>query len=105
MNVVVSQSAAIFEISETPVFEALLVLRHALLVLDLLLDVRDGVGRLDVERDDLVIFHPRVYEDLHELTESWTGFGGKEEFARRISKCFVSVREEKASNFTDEIGF
>jgi len=52
LDVVVSQSATIFELLASE-DQALLIRRNAFLVLDLLLDVFDGVRALDVEGDGL----------------------------------------------------
>ena len=52
LDVVVTQRPAILELLARK-DESLLIGRDALLVLDLLLDIIDGVGRLDVERDGL----------------------------------------------------
>ena len=52
LDVVVTQRPAILELLARK-DESLLIGRDALLVLDLLLDIVNGVGRLDVERDRL----------------------------------------------------
>ena len=65
LDVVVLQRAALVELLAA-VDEALLVGRDALLVLDLGLDVRDRVRRLDVERDGLA--REGLDEDLHGAT-------------------------------------
>jgi hypothetical protein len=52
LNVVVTEGAAIFELLAGE-DEALLVGRDTFLVLDLALDVVDGVRRLDLEGDSL----------------------------------------------------
>ena len=52
LDVVVTQRPAILELLARK-DEPLLIGRDALLVLDLLLDIVNGVGRLDVERDRL----------------------------------------------------
>ena len=52
LNVVVGEGAAVFQLLAGE-DQALLVRGNALLVLDLLLDVLDRVGRLDIERDRL----------------------------------------------------
>ena len=61
LDVVVAQRAAIFQLLAGE-DEALLVRRDALLVLDFLFDVVDGVARLDVQRDGLA--RQRLDEDL-----------------------------------------
>ncbi len=65
LEVVVPQGAAVPHrlVSEDP---TLLIWRHALLVLDLALDVVDGVGSLDIQRDGLA--RQRLHEDLHAST-------------------------------------
>ena len=67
LDVVVGQSAAIFELLAGE-NESLLVGRDAFLVLDLSLHVLDGVGLLDVEGDGLA--SQGLDEDLHTATES-----------------------------------
>merc|ERR1719473_893122 len=67
LDVVVAQCAAILELLAGE-DEALLVRRDALLVLDLGLDIVDGVGALDLERDRLA--RQRLDEDLHATTEA-----------------------------------
>ena len=52
LNVVVRERSAIFELF-TGEDESLLVWGNALLVLNLALDIVDGVGALDFERDGL----------------------------------------------------
>ena len=52
LDVVVSEGTAVFQLLACE-DEALLVRRDALLVLDLLLDLLDGVGGLDLEGDSL----------------------------------------------------
>ena len=52
LDVVVGERPAVLELLAGE-DEPLLIRRDALLVLDLLLDIIDGVGRLDVERDGL----------------------------------------------------
>ena len=64
---VVRQRAAVLELLAGE-DEALLIGRDALLVLNLLLDVLDGVRRLDVERDRLA--RERLHEDLHAAAEA-----------------------------------
>ena len=54
LDVVVGERAAVLELLARK-DQALLVGRNTLLVLDLLLDVVDGIGRLDLESDGL--FH------------------------------------------------
>ena len=70
LTVGVAQRAAVLEHLARE-DEALLLRRHALLVLNLGLDVFDRVRRLDVERDFLAC--QRLYEDLH------GGCGGEEQ--------------------------
>ena len=62
LNVVVGQSTAVLKLLASE-DQALLVRRNALLVLDLRLDVVDGVGRLDLEGDGL------AREGLNEAAE------------------------------------
>ena len=64
---VVREGAAVLELLARE-DQPLLVRRDALLVLDLLLDVLDGVRRLDVQRDGLP--RERLHEDLHAATEA-----------------------------------
>ena len=61
-NVVVTQSTPVVELLAGE-DEALLIGRHALLVLDRLLDVVDGVARVHVEGDGAT--HESLDEDLH----------------------------------------
>ena len=67
LDVVVAKGAAVLELlaSEN---EALLIGRDALLVLDLGLDVVDGIGRLDLEGDGLA--GKSLDEDLHTTSET-----------------------------------
>ena len=67
LNVVVGQRSAILQLlpSEN---EALLVRRDSLLILDLGLDIVDGVARLDLECDGLP--SERLHKDLHTTTET-----------------------------------
>merc|ERR1712157_269037 len=67
LDVVIGKSAAILELLASK-DESLLIGRDALLVLDLSLDVVDGVGRLDLEGDGLT--SQGLDEDLHTTTES-----------------------------------
>ncbi len=67
LNVVVRESAAVLELLAGE-DESLLVGGDALLVLDLGLDVLDGVRRLDVQSDGLA--SQSLDEDLHATTES-----------------------------------
>merc|ERR1739844_180837 len=62
LDVVVRKGAAVLELLASE-DEALLVRRNTFLVLDLCLDIIDGVGGLDIERDGL----PRqgLHKDLH----------------------------------------
>ena len=62
LNVVVTQSTPVVELLAGE-DEALLIGRHALLVLDRLLDVVDGVARVHVEGDGAT--HESLDEDLH----------------------------------------
>ena len=64
---VVTQSAAVLELLAGK-DEALLIRGNALLVLDLLLDVLDGVRGLDVERDGLA--GQGLHEDLHTAAQA-----------------------------------
>ena len=61
-DVVVGQRAPVLELL-APKDQLLLVGRDALLVVDLLLQARDRVARLDLERDRLAVEH--LHEDLH----------------------------------------
>ena len=67
LDVVVAKGAAVLKLlaSEN---EALLIGRDALLVLDLGLNVVDGVGRLDLEGDGLA--GKSLHEDLHTTSET-----------------------------------
>ena len=67
LDVVVAQGAAVLKLL-TREDEALLVGGDALLVLDLLLDVVDGVGGLDVEGDGLS--GEGLDEDLHSAAKA-----------------------------------
>ena len=67
LDVVVTQCAAVFELF-TGEDEALLIWGDAFLVLDLSLDVLDGVGGLDVEGDSLA--SQSLDEDLHSTAEA-----------------------------------
>ena len=67
LDVVVRESAAILELLASE-DQALLVRGDALLVLDLGLDVVDGVGRLDLEGDGLA--GESLDEDLHTTAEA-----------------------------------
>ena len=62
LDVVVAKGAAVLKLLSSE-NEALLIGRDALLVLDLSLDVVDGVGRLDLEGDGLA--GESLHEDLH----------------------------------------
>ncbi len=62
LDVVVSQGAVVLELLASK-DEALLIRGNALLVLDLLLDVSNGVRRLDIEGDGLA--REGLDEDLH----------------------------------------
>ena len=67
LDVVVAKGAAVLKLlaSEN---EALLIGRDTLLVLDLGLNVVDGVGRLDLEGDGLA--GKSLHEDLHTTSET-----------------------------------
>ncbi|CAM9193129.1 unnamed protein product, partial [Heterosigma akashiwo] len=67
LDVVVRQGAAIFELLASK-DQALLVRRNAFFVLDLLLDVIDGVGGFDIQGDSLA--SQGLYEDLHAATQT-----------------------------------
>jgi hypothetical protein len=75
LNVVVGKSTTILELLASE-DQALLIGRYALLVLDLRLDVIDGVGRLDLKCNGLA--RERLYEDLHTTTQT------KDEMERRL---------------------
>ena len=62
LDVVVAQRAAVLKLLARE-NEALLIRWHALLVLDLLPDTINRVGRLDVKGDRLA--RQRLHEDLH----------------------------------------
>ena len=63
LDIVVAQRSAVFELLASE-DEALLVRGNALLVLDLRLDVLDGIAGLDFERDGLA--GQGLDEDLHD---------------------------------------
>merc|ERR1712020_583988 len=67
LDVVVAKGAAVLKLLSSE-NEALLIGRDALLVLDLGLNVVDGVGRLDLEGDRLA--GKSLNEDLHTTTET-----------------------------------
>jgi hypothetical protein len=67
LDVVVGESAAVFKLLAGE-DQALLVWGNALLVLDLGLDVVDGVGRLNLEGDSLA--GEGLHEDLHTTTQT-----------------------------------
>merc|ERR1712032_993323 len=67
LDIVVRKSAAIFELLAGE-DKALLVRRDAFLILDLGLDIVDGVRGLDIQRDGLA--RQRLDEDLHAATET-----------------------------------
>ena len=67
LDVVIRKSAAVLELLAGE-DEALLVGRNTLLVLDLGLDVVDGVGGLNLEGDGLA--GEGLHEDLHTTTET-----------------------------------
>jgi hypothetical protein len=67
LNVVVGESAAILKLL-TSKDQALLVWGNALLVLNLGLDIVDGVGRLDLKSDGLA--SEGLDEDLHTTTQT-----------------------------------
>lgn len=67
LNVVVGERAAIFQLLACK-DQALLVRRNALLVLDLALDIVDGVGRFNLKGNGLA--SESFDEDLHTATET-----------------------------------
>ena len=67
LDVVVRKSAAVLQLLAGE-DQTLLVGRDALLVLDLRLDIVDGVGGLDLKGDGLA--GQRLHEDLHTSTET-----------------------------------
>ena len=67
LNVVIGQSPAVLKLLASE-DEALLIGRNALLVLDLSLDILDGVGGLHVQGDGLA--SESLHEDLHTATKS-----------------------------------
>jgi hypothetical protein len=67
LDVVIREGASVFELL-TRKDEALLVGRDALLVLDLRLDIVNGVGRLDLKSDRLA--REGLDENLHAATEA-----------------------------------
>ena len=67
LDVVVRQGTAVLELLASK-DETLLVGRNTLLVLDLRLDVVDGIGRLHLEGNSLT--SQRLDEDLHTPTET-----------------------------------
>ena len=67
LDVVVAKGAAVLKLLSSE-DEALLIGRDALLVLDLGLNVVDGVGRLDLEGDGLA--GKSLHEDLHTTAET-----------------------------------
>lgn len=67
LDIVIRKSAAVLQLL-TSEDQTLLVWRDTLLVLDLRLDVVDGVGRLDFEGDGLA--GQSLDEDLHATTET-----------------------------------
>ena len=67
LDVIIGEGTAIFELLSSE-DETLLIGRNSLLVLDLSLDIVDGVGRLDFEGDSLT--GEGLHEDLHTTTES-----------------------------------
>ncbi len=62
MDVVVTKSAAIFELFASE-DQTLLIRRNPFLILDLCFDVFDGVGRFDIQGDGLT--REGLNEDLH----------------------------------------
>ena len=74
LDVVVRKSATVLELLSSE-DQALLVGRNALLVLDLGLDVIDGVGRLDLKSDCLT--GESLHEDLHTTTEAENQMEGR----------------------------
>ena len=77
LDVVVSERAAVLQLLAGE-DQTLLVRRDALLVLDLLLDVLDGVLTLDVERDGLA--GQRLDEDLHPTAQTEHQVQGTDSF-------------------------
>jgi len=67
LDVVIRECATIFELLAGE-DQTLLVRRDAFLVLNLRLDVVNGIGRLDLERDGLA--GQRLHEDLHATAET-----------------------------------
>ena len=67
LDVVVRKSAAIFELLSSK-DQALLVRRNAFLILNLVLDVVNGVGRLNLKCNRLAC--ESLHEDLHTTTET-----------------------------------
>ena len=80
LDVVVAERAAVLELLARE-DQALLVRRDALLVLDFLFDVVDGVRRLDVQRDGLA--RQRLDEDLRARESSGVC---RREFSSRFEK-------------------
>ena len=67
LDVVVGESSAVFQLL-TSKDESLLIWRNSLLVLDLGLDVLNGVRRLDLKGDGLS--SEGLHEDLHTTTKA-----------------------------------
>merc|ERR1711870_123717 len=67
LDVVVRQGAAVLQLLACE-DEALLVRRDALLILDLCLDIVDGVGGLNIQSDGLA--GEGLHEDLHAATQA-----------------------------------
>ena len=67
LNVIVGEGSTVFELLSSE-DESLLVGRDALLVLDLGLDVIDGIGRFDLQSDSLT--GEGLDEDLHTTAKS-----------------------------------
>merc|ERR1719198_385241 len=65
LNVVVSKSATIFQLLARK-DQTLLIRRDAFLVLDLLLDILNGIRAFDIKRDGLAC--QGLHEDLHRAT-------------------------------------
>ena len=66
LNVVIGQGPAVFKLLSSE-DEALLIGRNAFLVLDLSLDILDGVSGLNVQSDGLA--SQSLHEDLHSTTK------------------------------------
>ena len=82
LDVVVGQGAAVLELLASK-DEALLIGRDTLLVLNLRLDVVDGVGRLHLEGDSLA--SQRLDKDLHTATQT-------QDYRRQVRRCLCKRR-------------